>query len=239
MPASTNPPRVDPMRVVTWNIQFGLEVARAADELAALEQSRPIDILLLQEMDEPGTAAIAERLGASYAYRCAAPHAKTGRDFGNAVVSRWPIVESREIALPYQAPVQGQPRSATHAVVDVDGTTMSAYSVHTEVPSLPLRQRRAQFDTLAADIERQATGPVVVGGDFNTVTERGVTALDRSMARAGLQRVSGSVGHSYRRLGRAMSLDHVFVAGLRVEAIGTMSDATASDHVPLWLDLMH
>ena len=34
-----------------------------------------------------------------------------------------------------------------------------------------------QFDTVAADVRRRGHGHVVVGGDFNTVTERGRRAL--------------------------------------------------------------
>lgn len=225
------------MRIVSWNIQYGLETALAAAELVAADETRTVDVLLLQEMDEAGTAAIAEVLSANYAYTSPAPHAHTGRDFGNAVVTPWPIRHSAEIPLPHRAPVSGQPRSATHALVRVDGLDVSVYSVHTEIPALVLARRKRQFDTVADDIRRRGHRHVIVAGDFNTVTERGARAVTTSMASAGLRRVSAEDSPSYRRLGRDMRLDHVFSAGFDVAAAGVVPATGASDHLPLWVEL--
>lgn len=225
------------MRVVSWNIQYGIETERAAAELLEREATRSVDVLLLQEMDEEGTASIAEALSANYAYTSPAPHDHTGRDFGNAVVTRWPIRNSAEIPLPHVASVSGQPRSATHALVDVGGLDVSVYSVHTEIPALRLAKRIEQFDTVADDIRRRGHTRVVVGGDFNTVTARGSRAVATSMAAAGLRRVSAEESRSYRRLGRDLMLDHLFAAGFDVVDAGVVAPTEASDHLPIWADL--
>jgi len=225
------------VRVISWNIQYGIESELAATEIAAAPEMRDFDVLLLQEMDEPGTAVIAEALGASYAYTTAGPHASTGRDFGNAVVTRWPIRRSAEVPLPHRASVSGQPRSATHAVVDVEDREVSAYSVHTEIPSLRLARRVEQFATLARDANWHPIDLVVVGGDFNTVTTRGVRALVDTMRTAGLEKVSSATAPSYRRGGRDLVLDHVFAAGFEASAAGIVEGTTASDHAPLWVEL--
>ncbi len=225
------------MRIVSWNIQYGIETERAAGELLTHQDTHGVDVLLLQEMDEDGTAAIAEALSANYAYTSPAPHDHTGRDFGNAVVTPWPIRHSAEIPLPHQASVSGQPRSATHALVRVGDVDVSSYSVHTEIPALRLAKRIEQFDTVAADISRRVVPQVVVGGDFNTVTARGARALAASMAAAGLRRVSAEDSRSYRRLGRDLMLDHVFSAGFDVVAAGVVPTTEASDHLPLWVEL--
>lgn len=225
------------MRVVSWNIQYGVETERAAAELLARDATRQVDVLLLQEMDEPGTAAIAEALSANYAYTSPAPHDHTGRDFGNAVVTRWPIRHSAEIPLPHVAPVSGQPRSATHALVRVGDVDVSVYSVHTEIPALRLARRIEQFDAVADDIRRRGQRLVVVGGDFNTVTARGTKALAASLAAVGLRRVSAEDSRSYRRLGRGMMLDHVFASGFDVLDAGVVAPTEASDHLPIWVDV--
>lgn len=225
------------MRIVSWNIQYGIETERAAVELLAREATRSVDVLLLQEMDEPGTASIAEAMGANYAYTSPAPHDHTGRDFGNAVVTKWPIRNSAEVPLPHVASVSGQPRSATHALVDVAGLEVSIYSVHTEIPALRLARRIEQFDTVADDIRRRGHTLVVVGGDFNTVTSRGAKAVAASMASAGLRRVSAEDSRSYRRLGRDLMLDHLFAAGFDVVDAGVVAPTEASDHLPIWADL--
>jgi endonuclease/exonuclease/phosphatase family metal-dependent hydrolase len=225
------------MRVVSWNIQYGIETELAGLELSSTDALQTVDVLLLQEMDEEGTADIAAMMSANYAYTSPAAHAHTGRDFGNAVVTRWPIRHSAEIPLPHQSPVNGQPRSATHALVDVDGLDVSAYSVHTEIPSLRLARRIEQFDRVADDIRRRGHRHIVVGGDFNTVTARGVRALTASMDAADLRRVSAEDTSSYRRLGRDMMLDHVFSAGFDVLDAGVVESTAASDHLPIWIEL--
>ena len=226
------------MRIVSWNIQYGIETARAAAELVGRAETHGADVILLQEMDEQGTAAIAEALSANYAYTSPAPHDHTGRDFGNAVVTPWPIRHSAEIPLPHVASFSGQPRSATHALVRVGDVDVSVYSVHTEIPSLRLARRIEQFDTVAADVRRRGHSHVVIGGDFNTVTGRGTKALAASMATAGLRRVSSEDSRSFRRLGRDMMLDHVFGLGFDVIAAGVVDTTGASDHLPLWVELL-
>ncbi len=223
------------MRVVSWNIQYGIESELAAAEIAAAPEMRDFDLLLLQEMDEPGTAIVAERLGASYAYSTAGPHANTGRDFGNSVVTRWPIRRNAEVPLPHRATVSGQPRSATHAIVHVGEHEVSAYSVHTEIPALRLARRIEQFAKVAADADWHPIDLVVVGGDFNTVTDRGTRALTRTLGRAGLERMSSTP--SYRRGGRDLSLDHIFARGFTRSTTGVVTGTTASDHAPLWVEL--
>ena len=225
------------MRVVSWNIQYGIESELAAREIAESAEMSGFDVLLLQEMDESGTATIAEAFGAHYAYAATGPHANTGRDFGNAVVTRWPIRLNAEVPLPHRASVSGQPRSATHAVVDVGGVDVSVYSVHTEIPALRLARRIEQFATVAADAESNPFDLVVIGGDFNTVTGRGVRALTDAMRAAGLERVSSASAPSYRRGGRDLMLDHVFAAGFSGATGGVVDGTTASDHAPLWVEL--
>lgn len=223
------------MRVVSWNIQFGLAASTAADELTEHPDLRGADIVLLQEMDEVGTRLIADALGFEYVFNSAGPHATTGREFGNAVLSRWGLRDDAEIPLPHVAPVKGQARSATRAVVDVGGRSIVAYSVHTEVPTLRLVRRIEQFAAVTADVLTRDEVHVIVGGDFNTVTSRGVDALTAAMESAGLGRLS-SREPSYRSRG-ALVLDHIFGSGFRVVERGTAVGTEASDHDPIWVEV--
>jgi endonuclease/exonuclease/phosphatase family metal-dependent hydrolase len=224
--------------VVSWNIRFGIEIDRAIAELRDIEEIPLPDILLLQEMDEDGTAAIAQRLDADYFFTSIGPHKQSDRDFGNAIISPWPISHGKEIKLPHKSKVGGHPRSASRATLDVAGTEILTYSVHTEVASLGLQRRIKQFRCVADDINHSVPLPVIVGGDFNTVTDRGVTALKRTMAEAGLDHVSTDAGASFRRARRDIPLDHVFASGFWAAASGVSWSATASDHMPMWVELV-
>ena len=83
----------DTLRIVSFNIEFALRVDSAIALLERDSALRGADVVLLQEMDDAGTRRIAERLGLSYRYYQATFHLKYRRDVGNAILSRWPIVE--------------------------------------------------------------------------------------------------------------------------------------------------
>ena len=229
------------VRVVTWNIAFGIEIDAAIAELRANESLCDADIWLLQEMDGAGTATIAEALGVDHVYGGGELHQQTGREFGNAILTRWPLRPLDELPLPGVAALSGHPRAATRAIVDVGGRDVLTYSVHTETAAMRLPRRVEQFRAVAKDtVSRTPSGPtqrVIIGGDFNTVTERGVRALSATMAEAALHRASTLAGPSFQRLGRRIPLDHVFVRALTAIDAGVCWRATASDHMPMWVEL--
>jgi len=72
------------IRVVSFNVKFAEAIAVFRDTPALREP----DILALQEMDAPGTERIARALEMNSIFFPAAVHSKTGRDFGNALLSR-------------------------------------------------------------------------------------------------------------------------------------------------------
>ncbi len=229
--------RGESLLVVSWNIQHGLEVEKAAAELAARDELRNADIILLQEMDELGTVRIAESLGLDYVYATAGTHSQTGRNFGNAVLSRWSMGEPDAALLPYKAAIGGHPRVVVGSTVSVGGMAVRACSVHTEIPSLSSGKRLRQFEEIAAVTARRPRELLVLGGDFNTVTRRSINALATRMASVGADRASAGAGTTLRRGGREFTLDHVFVRGLIPDATGVVLDIEASDHRPLWVRL--
>ncbi len=231
-------PQAEPgesLLVVSWNIQHGLEVERAAAELSARDELRNADIVLLQEMDELGTVRIAEALGLDYVYATAGTHSQTGRNFGNAILSRWSMAESEALLLPYKAVIGGHPRVVVGATVSVGGIAIRACSVHTEIPSLSSGKRLRQFEAIAAATAGWRSELLVLGGDFNTVTRRSINALATRMASVGAARASAGAGTTLRRGGREFTLDHVFVRGLIPDAAGVVREIGASDHRPLWV----
>jgi len=230
--------RAHAIRVVSWNVEMGYRPALAARELGAIAELRDADVILLQEVDDAAAGLIADELDMYVESAAAAEHPRTGRPFGNAVLSRAALDSATEVPLPHTAPVSGQPRSALRATTTVRDVTLTAYSVHTEIPLLPLVRRRAQFRAVAADVDGLAADqPVVVGGDFNTVTPRGVRALDAELRSAGLARAAHDHLPTLVRMRRPMRLDHIFARGLAPTGSGVSHAATASDHFPIWTEL--
>ncbi|HEX5809487.1 MAG TPA: endonuclease/exonuclease/phosphatase family protein, partial [Anaerolineales bacterium] len=88
------------LTIVSYNIWFGEDIEQAIVELKQLQSQKELDIILLQEMDEAGTRQIAQKLDLNYVYFPAAIEPTYDRDFGNAILSRWPIVEAKKVILP-------------------------------------------------------------------------------------------------------------------------------------------
>src|SRR5262245_61890875 len=78
--------------VVTFNVRFAQQIDRTEELFRKDDHLRGATVVALQEMDAPGTERLARELGYDYVYYPSALHPQTSRDFGNAVLSRWPIV---------------------------------------------------------------------------------------------------------------------------------------------------
>jgi endonuclease/exonuclease/phosphatase (EEP) superfamily protein YafD len=223
--------------VVTYNINHGLEVAGAIEAFKSSRRLRRADLVLLQEMDEVGTGAIAEALRHNYVYFPASV-ARYGRNFGNAILSRWPLKDARKLVLPHRHPVNQVLRIAARATLDLGDMDVHAYSVHTETYTVPAPVRRAQIAAIVDDI-----GPgqrsVIVGGDFNTVSGRSIKRMVSQFATIGLRRTSSGAGATVTKLGiRPSAADHVFTRGFCRTGRGKEELTGVSDHFPVWVRLL-
>jgi endonuclease/exonuclease/phosphatase family metal-dependent hydrolase len=224
------------IKVVTWNIAFAKEVEQAIEEFRVNEELQGAGIILLQEMDEAGTEAIARELNYDYVYYPASIHSRHDRNFGNAVLSKWPILDSEKIILPHQNPTNEQIRIAVRALLSVEGHEVPVYSVHTETFWLGSQGRNDQFAYLA-----DRYGPdnefVIAGGDFNTVTPASRASLDERLRQVDMARVSEGAGETKSIGTVGFTLDHIYARGLYPLATGVVDEAEASDHKPVWVDL--
>lgn len=218
----------DTLRVVSFNIAFSREIDRALEVFATEPALHCADIMLLQEMDAPGTARIASSLGMSFVYYPAIFHRKAKREFGNAVLARWPIVGDEKIRLPHGSRFAGTHRTATAATVRIRDTLVRVYSTHLGTPAdIGPAARRRQFQTIIDDAARHRH--VIIGGDMNS------SVVGKIAAEAGYIWPTRS-GPWTTRFGR---WDHVYLRGLTVPdsgSNGTVRNARgSSDHVPIWV----
>ncbi|MDP3774115.1 MAG: endonuclease/exonuclease/phosphatase family protein [Gemmatimonadales bacterium] len=216
-----------PLRIVTFNVKYARRVDSAIVVLESEQSLRDADLIMLQEMDAPGTERIARALGLGYVYYPATVHPGTRNDFGNAILTRWPMVSDAKILLPHRGRGSGTARAATAATIRVGGRLVRVYSVHLGTPTeIGPRSRRDQILTILADAEGYPQ--VVVGGDMNN-HELGYMVRD----------------HGYQwptergpRTGRLGRWDHLFLKGFHAvggDGTGTVLDNRgASDHRPVW-----
>lgn len=215
------------IRVVSYNIEFALRVDSAIAVLTSDSALVDADVVLLQEMDAPSTERVARALGMWYAYYPATFHLKTQRDFGNAVLSRWPIVADARIVLPHRGRFTRSDRTATAATVDLGLGRIRVYSVHLGTPADV--GPHARSEQLARVLDDARTYPrVIIGGDFNNY---------------GVARVAQQSGFTWAtefapRTARGGRIDHILFKGFRVppgaSGVAFNGRTRASDHWPIW-----
>lgn len=219
---ATPPPAPGTLRLATYNIQLGQQLDRVEAVIRRDPALAAADILALQEADE----AAVDRLAGSthgYAYYAASQHPASGRNFGPAILSRWPILDHAKVILPRADRQHGLLRIAVRATLLVHGVPMQVYALHlSTLWESSFRGQDAQARAVIADAAA-SRDPVLVIGDLN---RRGVA---RVFEQGGYRWLTRNVGRTHL----LWSFDHMFARGVavgRVNAGAIDAGLTASDH---------
>lgn len=235
---------VDPdvIRVATYNIRFGFDLDGrfAASQQARLLRAHRPDVVLLNEVDRGWLTSgghdaleiIAEELGL--------PHVRftpaADEVWGNALLSRYPIVESASEVLPSGNDPMG--RSQLAAVLDIDGVwQLGVVGTHLshrdDQGDTRLPQARAVAATVAVLRERQV--PTVVLGDLNAPPGSSELAtfdpLVTDMLPAGTDTYPSDLPTDH--------IDHVLASSELRRAAVFLPQVTYSDHLPVIVDLRY
>jgi endonuclease/exonuclease/phosphatase family metal-dependent hydrolase len=209
-------------------VLFAQRVDRAIRLLLTHDALHSPDVLALQEMDEVGVELIARSLGLNYVYYPAVVHPLHGRNFGNALLSPWRMVDDAKIPLPQRRRGDRALRIAVGATLLVGRRRMRAYSLHLGTP-LEITPREREQQVLAVlDDARGFPGPVVLLGDMNA------RRIGRFFEDQGYVWATRDV----RRTIGPFAWDHVFLRGPwphpAVEAGVVRRTYGASDHKPVF-----
>jgi endonuclease/exonuclease/phosphatase family metal-dependent hydrolase len=192
-------PPADPARVraVQWNVEHGNAYPAIEAALHGHPELAGADLLLLEETDlgmaRSGNRDVGAELGCALGLHVAfAPlflETTRGRDddrrraggreneeglFGLSILSRWPIGETRLVALPSPERIQFERQRmfgrhvALLATIERPGAPFVAAATHLEVHRS--RAHRTAQARLVADALAGETRPVVLAGDFNSHT---------------------------------------------------------------------
>ncbi|MFN7133769.1 MAG: endonuclease/exonuclease/phosphatase family protein, partial [Myxococcales bacterium] len=172
--------------VVTWNIHGCIGSDRRFDmsRVAGVLQAIDADVIGLQEVGEvhgrmplvDQARALAELTGRHVAYGA---NVEAGsRRYGNAILSRFPILAQRN----YDLSVPGkEPRGCLRADLDLgEGSQLHLFNVHLGLSGS--ERRKQQSLLLSADILHDAAlaFPMIVLGDFNHLFPGPLKRLVRS-----------------------------------------------------------
>jgi endonuclease/exonuclease/phosphatase family metal-dependent hydrolase len=233
MPAA--PP---PIRVATYNVHgcVGRDGRHDPDRVAAVIAELDADVVALQEFTYPASVALETRtpvvLTTLDRYQCALgpTRQRTRRTltecFGNALLTRHPIIEVHRIDLSME---RREPRGALAATVDVGGEPLHVLAAHL---GLRLHERRFQVRQILKYLDSVRNTLFVVLGDFNDwLPGRSVVhELDRRLGRPPRPA-------SFPVYWPVVPLDRIWVhpasALRRIVTHATPAARLASDHLPV------
>jgi endonuclease/exonuclease/phosphatase family metal-dependent hydrolase len=249
----------DFMRIVSWNIERGLQFSTIREFLRTLGA----DLLLLQEVDlnarrthyRDVASELAHALNLNYVFGAEFQELSEGTRarpayHGMATLSPWPLSKPRIIHfrdqstfwkprwyvpdLPvFQRRIGG--RIALVAEVTIYGTKLVTYNLHLESRGGD-EFRFRQLNEVLADCRRQVDQPgLVVAGDFNL--NAGAGFAGRTLGDAGLHDAVRLPGHptsiAHGLSNHARAIDWIFVSDTADSQGRVHNDIRASDHYPV------
>jgi endonuclease/exonuclease/phosphatase family metal-dependent hydrolase len=216
-------------RVVTFNIQYAREIEGAIRLFHTTPEMHDPDFVMLQEMDEEGVRRIAAALSlGNYIYYPAT--VSHGRNFGNAILSRWPLEDDAKLILPHLALFDGSQRIAVRATARIGARRIRLYSVHlaTVLDHWPAARRDQALSVIADADADGGREPVIIAGDTNA------PGLWKAFDGRGYRCLSRDLGGTRGRF----AIDHIFTRGLDLQAPGARGvirgHDDVSDHAPVW-----
>lgn len=181
------------MKVVTYNIRYGLGLDNQYDLERITETVKGADIIALQEVEKnwrrSGMVDQPEELATllkeyywaySPAFDVDASEVdKDGRvinrrrQFGTMLLSRWPIISVRHIPFPQISSLNmlGMAMGALETVIKTPIGTLQAYSLH--LSSISIRERLLQIETLFASRDElyRSGGVLSLNNNYSTPAE--------------------------------------------------------------------
>ena len=210
------------------------------ERIAAVLRHVDADIIALQEVVGAGPRGRShiEEIGAALGmgWVMATVRLLRGHQFGNVVLSRFPITSHTQHDLSWKS---CEERSVQRVDIDVGGHTLHLYNVHLGTAILERRYQAAQLAEFVCD--RHVSGPKLVLGDFNEWMKGLTTKLLSDRLKSVNLRSFLKRRRTYPGLFPILHLDHIYYAG-RLEVVGvelprTRLSLVASDHLPLVADV--
>ena len=232
------------LRTLSYNIHKcigGVDRRYDPDRIVEVIQNLDVDVAMLQEVDggvarsngDRQVDLLGEQLGMRYRTWYPNVDVRGGGHYGNAVMSRYPIIESTNIDLTIRFKKR---RSVLHSVLRIrhDDTdrTVHVYNMHL---GLARYERRRQIQTFLdshpfSNLHHET--PVVVGGDLNDV----YGGLGELLVPAGF-RGTDQRPRTFPAWGPMRALDAIFVRGaldyMNLSRCDSALARRASDHRPL------
>jgi len=233
------------LRVATYNVHKcrGMDRRTMPERIAEVINEVDADVVALQEVvaeaaDDPSIDQLGSMLADLDGYCCCFGEnrrLKNGAPYGNAILSRYPLVANQNYYLPL---TRREQRGCLRADLELpDGRILHIFNVHLGTGFMERRHQGSKL--LSNEILRHAglSGPRIVLGDFNEWTKGLTTQLMKQHFQSADLRAFTRRRRTYPGVLPLLHLDHVyFDAALELENFAVHRSRTAlvaSDHLPL------
>ncbi|WP_316811541.1 endonuclease/exonuclease/phosphatase family protein [Pedobacter heparinus] len=231
------------VKVMTYNIHIGNPPSKPAGTvdlpaIAAVIKAQDPDLVALQEVDvntnRSGASLdeakeLARLTGMNYFYTRAIDY--DGGQFGDAVLSRFPILESQRYELPVTAKLGGETRSVALITVEKEGQRFLFASTHLD--HLTAEDNRVLQATELVKIVKTLTLPLIIAGDFNAIPLSNPLTILRQELSWGCK---SSCPLTFSAQKPASTIDYVMMRPaekFNVLSYVAVNETYASDHLPL------
>ena len=232
------------LRILSYNIHKcigGVDRKYNPERLCDVIRKLDCDVLMLQEVDagvsrsngDRQVELLADLLGLRYHAWFPNVDVRGGGQYGNAILSRYPLIESSNIDLSLR---WKKKRSALHGVLrvrhdDVD-RTVHVFNMHLGLARFERKLQLQMFLDSHPFANLHHDTPIVVGGDLNDVYGR----LGALLAPSGFRGIERRP-LTFPAWGPVRPLDAIFVRGdmdfMRLSRCDSELARRASDHRPL------
>lgn len=242
--------------------QVGENIRQVAEVLNSAKLMPVPDVLALQEADKQTTRSgghhvareLAEALRVSWVHAPAGlprgqpPVARqwwldfeeqiglhdTG-DTGVALLSRYPLEDVTRIDLPWHE-CPWRPRLAMAATISLADNKLRILNAHVD-PHAAIGGQLEQLEVLAAEAEKHS-GPILVVGDFNTLSRQKCAETRSFMEARGFQTPIPTGTPTWRGAGIRLHADWIFYRDLKITNWGVARPLNVSDHWPIWAEVV-
>ena len=247
------PPKGQSLRVMTYNI-YGARATSPAnaadlDAIAEVIRRQNPDFVTLNEVDvftnRTGKDVhqardLAEKLGMEWHFSKAID--RDGGEYGDAVLSKYPILETRSYRLPCAAEQPGEDRSLCVIRVQIDGKDLYVASTHLDHLSGDA-SRLVQATEIRRIRDTELEGDLILCGDLNAIPSSNVIATMTSfLTNTGpIDQYTFPSDDPSRKIDYIMyaPIEHFGVQNCQVVSRGDqqVGGVDASDHRPVIADI--
>jgi endonuclease/exonuclease/phosphatase family metal-dependent hydrolase len=204
------------------------------DAIARVITASRADVVALQEVDKntgrsgniDEAKILAEKTGLKYHFFKAIDH--DGGDYGLAILSRFPIQEAKQVALPQQ--VKAESRILAFVTLNIAGKNIIFANTHLDA-SRPHENRIVQMREIVNTFESVQL-PVILCGDLNSVAgSEAINLLDSRFTRTCIAECPGTVPQQkpFR------TIDYIATKNIPWSLLSyeVIAETYASDHRPI------